>query len=180
MSYDVYMALHEETNSGWVWFKSPDLPSRSLVRIRNSGRTVECECRILDDRDVVYYNAETHGTRKIDPNAYQNVVILSDWYREALNVVKAATMADLDIQPLQDCFWYALRAGCQHPDPMVRLATRLGVLGAWLGIGGLLFALAPPLSEKLCLALTNANLIASVLVIILGIAAWSVCRGIKR
>ncbi len=180
MEYDIYMALHEEANSGWVWFKTPNLPSRSLVRIRNlaNGRTVECECCILDDRDVTYYNEETHGRRTILPSAYEDVAIMNTWYRSALDI-KPAKKANLKIDPLKDHFWYALRAGCQHPDPIVRLATRLGVLGTWLGISGLLFALVSALSDECHSLLVKLNFVVGVLSV-LAVIAWRACRGIKR
>ena len=179
MEYDVYMALHEEAHSGWVWFKSPTLPSRSLVRIKHDDRRVTCECRILDDRDVGYYNAETHGKRKVDPNAHEDVLIANDWYRDALNI-KAAHKVPLEIKSLGDYPWYAVRAGCQNPDPMVRIATRLGVLGAWLGIGGLLFALVPTLAGEDHTLVSKWNLWAVVFLVVLGLILYCACRGIKR
>jgi hypothetical protein len=106
-------------------------------------------------------------------------MILSDWYRKALDI-KPAHKAQLDIESLKDHFWCALRAGCQHPDPMVRLATRLGVLGTWLGISGLLFALVPAISGENHAILPKLNLVVGAFVAVLGGTALWACRGIKR
>jgi len=179
MDYDVFMALHEEAHSGWVWFKTPDFPSRTLVRIKHSARSVTCECRILDDRDVAHYNAETHGKRTIDPNAYGDVLIANDWYRTALGI-KAAHRMPLTIVSVGDCPWHALRAACHNPNPMVRLAMRLGVLGAWLGIGGVLFALVPIIGGEDHGRLRTLNLWSELFVVVLGVLLGWGCRGIKR
>lgn len=179
MDYDVFMALREESHSGWVWFKNPEFPSRKLVRITHNGRSVTCECRTLDDQDVAYYNAETHGKRTIDPNAYGDVLVANDWYRIGLGI-KAAHRTPLTIAGLGDCPWHALRAACQNPDPMVRLAIRLGVLGAWLGIGGILFSLVPIIGgEDHCL-LRTLNLSFLVFLVVAGVLLGWGCRGIKR
>ena len=111
----------KKAHSGWVWFKNPDFPSRTLVRIKHGDRGVTCECRILDDRDVTYYNDETHGTRTIDPKAYGDVLVANDWYRTALGV-KAAHKMPLTIASL-------------GRPPLARLASGLSEPGSHGSLG---------------------------------------------
>ena len=65
---------------------------------------------------------------------------MAEWYRLAL-AISTTTKADnqTDTVPLivvaaRIWGWKPLRTACCHPDPVVRLGTRLGMLGLWLGL----------------------------------------------
>jgi hypothetical protein len=73
-----------------------------------------------------------------------DTIMISQWYRDALGIKTTSKDNQTDryklgLRPVPRIVgWYGwLRAGCQCPDPVVRIGTRLGVLGAWLGLLGL-------------------------------------------
>ena len=155
MEFDVYAALHEETDKGWVWFLDPNLTSRMTVTIVNGHKTLYCEYREIDENFLTLYNERSH-TRKIDPEGtwaeahqkhdlhklnnprkFQNILVISGWYRDALGIGEKAQSCNLDIKRPRCSAWADLRAACQHPEPGVRVATRVGLLGTWLGVLGL-------------------------------------------
>jgi hypothetical protein len=54
----------------------------------------------------------------------------------------------LQIKPLRLWGWRSLRVTSHHPNIVVRLATRLSVLGAWLGITSIMTSITPLLLDK--------------------------------
>jgi hypothetical protein len=145
--YIVRASLHEETNSGWIWVDG--IPSRTIVRIkdRKTQRTVFCEAREFDTNFLEKYN---RGPRiEIPVSNRKPTIVISKWYRDALGIEETTSEDNstgkrtLDIQPARIWWWRALRAASHHPDIFVRLSTRLGILGAWLGVVGV----APNVSQ---------------------------------
>jgi len=178
-TYSLFAAPHDETDKGWIWTRKDDALTRTIVLIKNRGlkRSVYCEYRKLDENFVKRYN-EAHKnydakySLPTNPKQWQNVLILSGWYRDALGRLKSQTSVDLEILKPAISPWAALRAACQHPDPGVRVATRLAVIGTWLGLIGVLFALLP----ILCLSVTCGAMISAALLIL----ALIICRGANR
>jgi hypothetical protein len=85
--------------------------------------------------------------------AKADTIVMSQWYRSALGVASTPYNKKLPRLMVVECKarnWYGwLRPSCQGPDPIVRLATRLGVLGLWLGLLGLIEP-AQTLLNKVC------------------------------
>jgi hypothetical protein len=182
--YIIRAALHEETNDGWVWMCGRDTPcSRTVVAIRNpsNGCRVYTEVRKIEDNFLTKYH---ENPRRIPLLRSQNTIVMAEWYREALGIGK--TDQDNKKGRVQLCvkscpWWGSLRAACHHPDPVVRLGTRLGVLGTWLGLVGIWLGIlsvswAKPCCQLLsCLAwIMFAIVVASCLLGLLG------CRGRPR
>lgn len=138
----VRASLHEEANAGWVWLDG--FPSRSLVKITHvaTGRRVICEARRFDANFLQKYN---HDPRiAIDPLKRGHTIVMSQWYRDALSGFPTTApdhqtgLVELSISRCRCPKWAGIRAASQHPDMVARIGTRLGILGAWLGIVGLI------------------------------------------
>jgi hypothetical protein len=174
MEYKAFAALYEDATEGWVWLATPSLEPHRLIRLINetTKRTIYCECRVLDSNFVQLYNGKPH-TRKINPSDYSHVIIINDWYRSALGISSSHEQVNLKVVQHKNPFWAALRAGSLHPSPSVRLGNRLGVLGTWLGVSGLLISIA---QEHFQSHVSWAEGI----VILSGIAALVACRGVRR
>lgn len=146
MKYRAFAALYEEATAGWVWIADPKVAPHRIVVLRNRKpgchRAIYCEARTLDKNFVQFYNGKPH-TAKIDENNYNNVLVVGDWYRQALGITGTQTEVELAVRQPRIPFWSAMRAGSQHRDPTVRLANRLGLLGTWLGLFGLVGAIVP-------------------------------------
>lgn len=178
-SYSLYAALHDETDKGWVWSRNDATLTRTIVLLKNkaSKRSVYCEYRELDHSFVNRYN-DAH--RAFDPKyslptnpaKWQSVLVLSGWYRDALGRLKSQTTVDLAIVKPSLSSWAALRAACQHPDPGVRVSTRLAVIGTWLGLVGLLFAIL----SVVHLSVSDGVIISAALLVF----ALIICRGANR
>lgn len=143
VDYIVRAALAEETNDGWVWICGPsqNLDSRTVVNIRrpNACRGVYTELRTIDCNFLRQYNDSPHT---FCIRNKQDTIVMAEWYRTAL-AIRGTTSKDneagrvpLIVKKVKIPVWRSLRAACHHPDPVVRLGTRLGILGAWLGFLG--------------------------------------------
>jgi hypothetical protein len=154
--YTVYAAIEDEYNDGWVWLQCPNYPSRTLIQLRNpeNGRVTYCEARHIDQNFLDRYRGDperttVHGGISIPEQA----LVISEWYRNALGGFdtsarrreraekegrRAITTTLIEIRPLFRYGWGALRAASHHPDIAVRVGTRLGMLGVWLGLVGLI------------------------------------------
>ena len=138
--YIIRAALRDEANDGWIWIE--DFPSRSLVKISNkkNKRSVICQTRKLDQNFLNIYNVENHGRYEIKLG--QGTIVMSEWYRDALGGFGTTGKGDpVGKVSLAVCLcrwpvWKQLRATSHHPDIVVRLGTRLGALGIWLGLLG--------------------------------------------
>lgn len=147
--YIIFAALSDQANEGWIWFCNPPFHTRTVVRVRHpkTGRVVFCESRKIDRNFLAQYKQSALEIENPD-----EALVMSEWYRNALGGFATTIMSGdhvkLDITPAKIPVWRSLRASCHHPDIAVRVGTRLGVLGAWLGLVGLVPAL---------LELTNLN-----------------------
>ena len=149
--YIIRAALHEENNNGWVWFCGPalkTLQSRRIVRFCRPGyhRGVYTEVRKIDCNFLGRYNDDDTKSWGIKVDPKLNTIVMAEWYRVAL-AIRDTTQANnktgtitLHVKEIRWWGYKSLRFACHHPDPAVRLGTRLGVLGVWLGV----LALADP------------------------------------
>lgn len=136
--YIIRAAMHDEANDGWVWIDGQ--PSRAIVRIANDARnrSVICQTRMLDANFVATYNKdESRYPIGLD----RKTIVMSRWYRDALGGFETTHEDDttgrveLSVQRYEYWLpWGQLRAASHHPDMAVRLGTRLGALGLWLGL----------------------------------------------
>jgi hypothetical protein len=179
--YRVFAALSDEASEGWIWFKAPPFPTRTIVKACNpkTGHIVFCESHQLDDNFVTKYNAQRR-TQKIEVQA--EALVISAWYRDALGgfetTCQSGRQVELDITQSRFGAWCSLRAACHQPDIAVRVGTRLGVLGAWLGLVGLAPALLELIGLKARCRVSSLILIA----VAVGFAipgVW-VCRGVTH
>jgi hypothetical protein len=175
-SYIVFAALSDQTNEGWIWFCNPSLRTRTIVRMHHleTDRVVYCESRKIDPNFLAQYKQSAREIENPD-----EALVMSEWYRNALGGFATTSITGvqikLDITPAKIPGWRSLRASCHHPDIAVRVGTRLGVLGAWLGLVGLVPAL---------LELTNLNtgcrVSSLIAVAVAGAIVGSLaCRGVK-
>lgn len=144
--YIIRAALQEEANNGWVWVCGPslkNLQSRTVVKISRPGHHccgVYTEVRKVDCNFLQEYNASP----RIFIDCKQDTIVMAEWYRVALGI-RYTTNRDnirctvpLCVKEIRCWGYNSLRFACHHPDPVVRLGTRLGILGAWLGLLALL------------------------------------------
>lgn len=175
MRFRVHAALHEESTSGWVWSKVDNVESRSLVRIvsKTTNKSVICEYREIDSFFLHYFNARRRdGSQEM--TMVERPVVISSWYRGALGIKGIGHDVELNITPVRLRWLGSIQGGCQHPDVVVRLATRLGVLGVWLGLTSVMMSVLsfewfrkPWLIAILLTAVIGAGILASV-----------VCKGV--
>lgn len=164
--YRVFAALHEDTDKGWVWIRLSQLEgfqSRSTIKIKSGSHSVYCEHRNFDANIVRKYDSSDSTTciyfgddkasffeRKqaarhavehrehVDLTKFDDVIIISGWYRVALGGIEVDKTHELKICRPTFALWADIRAGCHHPEPAVRIATRLAILGTWLGVAAFL------------------------------------------
>lgn len=150
----------------------------------NSHPTVYCEARLLDDNFVHFYNSKPH-TKKIDATNFKDVLVIGDWYRQALGIPRTRMEVAIEVRQPSNPFWPALRAGSQHPDPTVRLANRLGLLGTWLGLVGLAGVIEPSIKAARNAISGNAHNLYSTggwllfLIVAGSVFLWG-ARGVRR
>jgi hypothetical protein len=145
--YIIRAARDEETNNGWVWMAKP---SRTTVRISRNGRAAFCQVRDIRDENFLekYRNDPAKRRIPISKSLWNETIVMAKWYRDALGGFKLTAddnktgLQHLDVKEVRSWGWGPLRAACQQPDSVVRLGTRLGVVGVWLGIVGLMSAFA--------------------------------------
>ena len=180
--YVIRASLHDEANEGWVWVE--DFPSRSLIRIINqtNDRSVVCKTRKFDKNFLDRYNAEGAGRIEIN-ELKQNTIVMSGWYRDALGGFGTTDKdnetgkVSLNLCPLRRWKpWYQMRAASHHPDIVVRLGTRLGALGVWLGLLGSGLGFLSLFQPQGCARLVVAAIV-GLLVIIVGAVLIAGCRG---
>jgi len=201
--YSVFSALHEETDKGWVWTrleKAEGFTSRITIKISHAGRSVYCEYRSIDANFVkrydrsdntkcMYFKTKEEARREpvSDLTSLSKVIVISDWYRKALGdfgtTWKSGERQKLAISKPRCALWADLRAACQHPEPGVRVATRVAILGTWLGVTALLPALVEIESLKSYLiahCVRQLESYALALSLLFGICCFFGGRGISR
>ena len=143
VKYIIRAALAEEANDGWVWICGPStngLDSRTVVQISQPGRCykVYTEVRTIDCNFLRQYNVSP----RIAIDREKDTIVMAEWYRRTLAISATSDQdnktgnVSLIIKKAKIPVWRSVRAACHHPDPVVRLGTRLGILGTWLGILG--------------------------------------------
>lgn len=132
MKYRIFPALHEEASSGWVWLSQPQW-ERGIIRIYNeeTKKRVFCEYRRIDDNFKDFYDSRprTNKLPSSDP-----VIVISQWYCRRKLSIDGKEDAELDVRR---AFWWEfgpIRAGLEHPDAIVRLATILALISVGLGL----------------------------------------------
>jgi hypothetical protein len=204
--YKVYAAIEEEYNEGWVWICTPWCASRTLVKLsrEKNGRlwSTYCEARHIDWNFLERYHSPERNRAKIARPS--EALVISEWYRNALGGLETGTYEEILIQPLSRSTWGRgpIWAASHHPDIVARIGTRLGLLGAWLGLVAImptvwdhrypissLIRRDAPLSVVHWLDSLNAVdkgahgrflLVFTVVTILTAIAGWAVSRGPKR
>jgi hypothetical protein len=151
MEFIVRAALADESNDGWVWISESatnGIYSRDIVKIKRPGFcAVYAVARIIDKNFREDYDDDPRK-RRYQILKDEHTIVMSGWYRDALGGLKTTDCdnitgkAQLEIMRARFWIWRSLRAACSHPDPNVRLGTRLGVLGTWLGFFGALLGVS--------------------------------------
>ena len=183
-NFIVRAALLEETNNGWVWMQMADhsFPPRTIVRIERRVHErsfrIYAEVRRIDGNFRRIYKRDSMRIPLVEN---RDTIIMGEWYRDAL-AIPSTTCADnvtntvrLDVASSRIRLWSSLRAACHHPDLVVRLGTRLGMVGVCLGFVGLWLGLLG-LSPLPCLRYVTAVL-AFISIIALPILAFVAGRG---
>ncbi|MGB8495641.1 MAG: hypothetical protein WCE53_14665 [Candidatus Acidiferrum sp.] len=176
--YTIHPASVNETNEGWVWFKEPDLPSRTIVKIENVGTRyyVFCESRKID----AYFIENYRKTRCPELENPDDSLFISEWFRNALGGFDPTSHSKkkvlLNVTPMKSWRWNSLRAASHHPNIVARLGTRLGVVGVWLGV----VALAPIILEFTGWPKCSKLIALTVFALVLAVVGVHMCRGVNR
>jgi hypothetical protein len=175
--YEIYASRDEDAKEGSVWLYRPNYPSRTIMvmkRVDEGGRQWKtfCEARHIDRNFIRRYN-DNEGQRTEILTRPTNVLVISEWYRNALGGFATShqpgheKLYAIAVRRARLPGWRALRAAAHHPDFGIRLGTRLGVLGGWLGLLGILLGL-PALKDVLGILLKRLPALKDVLRILLG------------
>jgi hypothetical protein len=129
----IYASLFEHMNDGFVWLKLPELETRRVVKITNSQTkaVIFCEALRLDGNFLTHYNFD--GRAHIEKP--ETSIVMNEWYRKRLGNLETKNDYPLVIE-VSDSWWDKIRACLQHPQNVVRIATRLGLIGVGLGVIG--------------------------------------------
>lgn len=177
--YIILAALREEMNDGWVWLDG--FPSRTVIEIKNlnTGCSVICQARKLDDNYIERYNRDP---RRLKVEMDNNTIVMSGWYRDALGISQTTKddiktgKATLSVSRYEGCCGH-LRAACHHPDVVVRLGARLGALGVWLGLLGVGLGALSLVHADGCGRWLSSGI--GVILFMLAAFLWWCCRGPK-
>ena len=188
MDFIIRAALSDDMNEGWVWIQTPSnesldaqLEPRRIVRInrRSPRRSVYVELRRIDRNFRENYNEE----RRLRIVPQRDTLIMAEWYRDALGISET-THKDNETGTVRLCVgacrfraWCSIRAACHHPDIIVRLGTRLGLCGVWLGLLGAFLGAS---SVRVLGCIPFLNEILAAVVFISGIVGLLASRGPAR
>jgi hypothetical protein len=193
-----------------VWLRldeSKGFRSRMTVRICNGKFSVYCEHRNFDANFVRVYDSSEETTsiyfgrderdhirqkdiakteisqrKEVSMGQLSDAIVIGGWYRRALGDLETGGPHELKICKPRFSLWADLRAGCQHPEPGVRIGTRVAILGTWLGVAAFLPALAEVepikswLRDRICYPSFWALIVAG----LFGILCLVAGRGVKR
>ncbi|MBV8521903.1 MAG: hypothetical protein JOY71_07220 [Acetobacteraceae bacterium] len=139
MEYTIYAAVEEEYNEGWVWLCKPRCASRTLVELSHEDENHRRYRRYCEARHIEWNFLERYhdpGRKRLKIVHPSKALVISEWYRNALGGFGTQTVQEIDVRelPWWKWGWRTLRAANHHPDIVARIGTRLGVLGAWLGL----------------------------------------------
>jgi hypothetical protein len=173
----VYAALHDESDKGWVWLPGVKSVRRKTVFLwyPEKRSAVYCEVREIDPNFVKVY-AREHGKTEAD-YTLNDMIVISQWYRDALGIERTEMRVTIEVSESRAIWkwWADIRATSQHPDPVARLATRLGVIGLVVGILGTTIPFLVDGSWSFC---TKSSVM--VLLALLCLLAVCGCWGIKN
>lgn len=141
---NLFAALREDTQQGWVWLQDSTLPARSIVKITNraNGNIVYCEALQIDKNFLSAYNQYP----RVNIDNPQSTLVINGWYRAVLGGLLAQSDVSLHIK-LSNSWWGKFKACTDHPQVIVRVAAWLGAIGLFLGVVGLVLGVL-----SLCLA----------------------------
>ena len=176
--YIIRAALHEEANEGWVWVS--EFSSRTIVQISNNvgDRVVFCQVRTLDDNFRKFYNDDPKNLRI--PLIEADTIVMSQWFRDGLGRINSTDedneTGKVALKIVEYKHWRiwlgSFRAASHHPDIIVRLGTRLGMLGVLLGLAGVGF----PLVDMIYAGAWFKFVITLVLVLVSAWTGWWICK----
>jgi hypothetical protein len=131
---NLFAALREDTQQGWVWLQDASLPARSIVKITNpaNGKSVYCEALQIEDNFLRAYNQSP----RISISTPKATLVISGWYRAKLGSLSTQADVPLNIKP-SNLWWGKFKACTDHPQIVVRVAAWLGAIGLFLGVVGL-------------------------------------------
>jgi hypothetical protein len=143
MKYKIFVALRDDINSGWVWVQDQDkqYKQRAVICIKNSATRKEVYCEIcqVDPNFRKNYNTKGGGREKID--VVTPSLVINEWYRKLLGIDKNQPEHKLDMTEVDT--WYGkIRACLHHPQVIVRVATKLGIISVVEGLIGFGLGLA--------------------------------------
>ncbi len=103
--------------------------NRAIIKITNKKKSVYCEFLKIDENYLEKYN--NGRTLKIENPS--NTIIANEWYRTRLGIKKTNQDENITIQPANNLIG-KLCASLQHPQLIVRISTKLGLLSFGLGL----------------------------------------------
>jgi hypothetical protein len=133
--YRVLPALRVDMNEGWVWLKRKNSEPRPIIRINNktNRKKIYCECLEIDKNYLTEYNQSPRYTIK----ETDSVITMNDWYRKKLGNLEKHSEYELEVEECNNACG-KLMACLDHPQTIVRVATKLGLWSVALGIVGVL------------------------------------------
>lgn len=209
-NYRIFAALHEDTDKGWVWLRLDEkmgFQSRMTIKICRGEFSVYCEHRNFDANFVRAYDSSGETTsiyfgkheqdhikqkeiardeikqrKGVNMHDLSDAIVIGGWYRRALGDLETGGPYELKICKPPLSLWADVRAGCQHPEPGVRIATRVAILGTWLGVAAFLPALAEvePIKSWLQDQICYPSLWALILAGAFGVVCLFAARGVNR
>lgn len=136
--YEVYPALHDESNAGWIWMsQEEDFASRDYISVVNmsTDKKVLCICRIIDANFKRVYKERTGKAIQEKKNA----LVVSDYYRKKLGLDegKGQEISEFEIGRVVDPV-SKIRTLLQHPDNIVKIVTWLAIISVAVGLVSIL------------------------------------------
>ncbi len=133
-----YAALSEDINNGWVWLPESIVTTRNTVKISNLATRKSVFCEALPAGDNYLKRHAKQAGYKIEDKS--SAIIINEWYRTKLGIIKTQEIEHLEIVPC-DNLCGQLRASLEHPQNIIRIASKLGILSVVLGILGICLGL---------------------------------------
>lgn len=126
--YRVLPALRADMNEGWVWLTRKNSEPRSIIQIKNKTdhKKIYCECLEIDKNYLTEYTGYTIKETDL-------VITMNGWYRKQLGKLEKNKEYELEVKEYNNVYG-KLMACLFHPQTIVRIATRLGLLSIAIGI----------------------------------------------
>jgi len=135
-TYQVYPALAEDVNQGWIWIEPCPSSERGTIRVYccANDKAVYCEALPIDEN--FRYSYENLPRAKLNTT---NIAVINAWYRARLGIEKN-TEVMLEVIPTDDPM-SQMFAALHHPQVVVRIATILAIASIGIGLIGILLSL---------------------------------------